>query len=170
MHLGCVFSSSLGRLCCIPRLCASFTMACSVTATAPIVVCSKTVFACASSLLGSINLSFLSNLSSSGDILYVVLNGLSKVIIVQWVQSSFMETLFSQQISPRASSLYVCLSSYVYLDKVLNYQDVLCLLIKIADLPYFSYSRFLDSCPHKQKRLVSSLLNTGSSVYSIGIS
>ena len=72
-------------------------------------------------------------------------------------------TLFSPtSISPMASSLYVCLSSYVYL----RYNSKLskCTLpirSKVtADLPYFSYSRFLGNCPHKQNLRVSSLLST----------
>ena len=49
----------------MPRLCASLIIPCSVTATAPIVVCISTVFWCASSFDKSINLSFASSLPNS---------------------------------------------------------------------------------------------------------
>src|SRR6056300_718723 len=50
---------------CMPLLCASFTMSCSVTATAPIVVCRSTVFWCAISLASSMNFNFFSSLANS---------------------------------------------------------------------------------------------------------
>ena len=50
-----------------PLRCASLIMACSVTATAPIVVCSNTVHSCASVLAISRNFNFLSSLSSSAQ-------------------------------------------------------------------------------------------------------
>ena len=82
----CVFSSSrflrLGT--CKPLCHASLTIACSVTATAPIVVCSKTVFACASSLLRSINLSFLSSLSSSAVSCMLYSMNFLKSLLYNW--------------------------------------------------------------------------------------
>ena len=78
-------SSILVRLgTCILRLWASLIIACSVTATAPIVVCSSTVHSCASVLARSKNFNFLSKSSNSLQSLRLYSMNVLKSLLYNW--------------------------------------------------------------------------------------
>ena len=122
-------------------------------------VCSKTVFAWSQFVTGSINLSFLSNLSSSATscLLYSMVSSHCYKV----ASDAFINCFTFANFHFWASSGYVCLSSYVYLDIILNYLNALCLLDHgfLCSTKFFIFT-FFGSRSNKQKRLVSSLLKT----------
>ena len=138
-------------------------MACSVTATAPIVVCSNTVFWCAISLASSMNFSFFSSLANRAQscLLYSI-NSPKSFLYRLSSEPSYTVFFSPSSCSPIASSLKLCLSSYVYF--LYSSSKSKCTRPTRSklncSLPYFSNTLLFGFSPQKHNLLVSSPLKT----------